>query len=396
MPIFPSSGGAQPDNVTLENNASNELQVKPSVITQTNNNANVTYSTNTTLTADVYANNVTIDSGVTLTTNGFNIYCTGTFTNNGTINTGATGAAGGAASTTGTSASSSYGGSGGGAGNGGAAGGNTTVSGGAAGTGSSNGGNGNTATVPSLTTSLIQSWYTNGISNYLMGAGGGGGGAAGGNGGGGIYIQATQIIAGTINTIGQNGVSPPSTGAGSGGGGGGSVLLAYGSGGYTAGTYTTTGGTGGTSNGVVYGNGGNGGNGIVMTFSGNPIVLTSFSYTTNSQSVANRNSSYQYKKQPTTSTSPVTVISNSLTPKTSGLLTIRASIQISNQTLGNGVAVYLYNETTLLDSDTYTQEGTTNNTHVSVLYYESTYTLGTPQTFSSAVNRVITITMFNL
>lgn len=80
---------------------------------------------------------------------------------------------------------------------------------------------------------------------------GGGGFIGGASAGAGIYIQADQIIAGTINS--QGGTASlvelaSSSGniayAAGGGGGGGVILLAYGSGGYTAGTYNVAGGAG--------------------------------------------------------------------------------------------------------------------------------------------------------
>lgn len=51
----------------------------------------ITYSSDTSLTSDVFCTDLTIDPGVTLTTNGHNIYCTGTVTNNGVIQTGLVG-----------------------------------------------------------------------------------------------------------------------------------------------------------------------------------------------------------------------------------------------------------------------------------------------------------------
>ena len=380
------SGGANftPDDKTLDLNSSQEAQVKPSTTTQTTNLSDITYSSNTTLAGDIYAKNVTIDSGVTITTNGFNFYCSGTFTNNGTITTGTNSAGATTIGGNGTSFTSSYGGSGGGATGSnatGGSGGSTTVSGGA-GTDNSNAGSGASATAPTLTSSLINTWYSNGMQTYLQGAGGGAGNSTnpwgdGGNGGYGIYIQANKLIAGTINTVGEAGGN--SSYSPGGGGGGGSILLAYGSGGYTAGTYTQTGGATGTGAGIPSGAGGAG---IAMTYSGQPIAIPDFSYTTNSNSIRNRNSSYQYSPSTTTSTSATTVISQSLTPQTSGLLAIRVLAIIYNNTIGDGVNLLLYNGTTLLDNNSYTQEGLASNPHLTALYYEATYTTGTAQTFS--------------
>ena len=247
--------------------------------TSYNGGAEVIFNQNTSLTGNIIAYSVTIESGVTLTTNGYSIICNSNFINNGTINTGS-GTAGGAGGSNGSSAgngtsiTTSYGGSGGGGGGSGGVGGSTEASG-----GGTNGGNGSTPSAPTLSNSTIQTWFNNGMQNYLEGAGGGGGesavsigapssGGNGGNGGGGIYIQATNITAGTINANGQNGGNgwhsgSGSAGGGGGGGGGGSILFAY-SGSYTAGTYNTSGGTGGSGSNA--GNGGAGGNGLVLTY----------------------------------------------------------------------------------------------------------------------------------
>lgn len=385
MPIYPSSNSAA-DDVTIQYNSSNELSVKPTTITQSDTLSDITYSSNTTLTGNIYANNVTINSGVTITTNGYNFFCSGTFTNNGTINAnttnGGSGGAAGSTPSTGGAITTSYGGSGGGGGYdtaNGAAGGATIVAGGTGGSSSTVGGSaGSTPSAPTLTNALISSWYVNGFNNYLSGAGGGGGQGstpgAGGNGSTGIYIQASTIIAGTINTTGNGGVGGNS-GGGGGGGGGGAILLAYGSGGYTAGTYNTGGGSGGGDNlGTVGGNGGSGGAGLIMTYSGQPILLTNFSYTTAVNSITNRNSSYQYAPLSSSSTSNTIAISQSIKPQTSGLIRIRASAIVSNNTIGSGVSMSLYNGTTLLDTDSYTQEGLANNHHLITLYTEQLFT----------------------
>ena len=193
----------------------------------------VVYSASATLTSDIYvAGNITINSTVVITTNGYNLYCTGTFTNNGTINTGGGNASGGNGGTApnglyiqansiiaGTISANGIGGLGsygiggsggsaiflaynknstpptttsitvsGGAGstnagntNTGMAGGATLVPGGPAGTSSSEDGqNGSTPTLPTFTNAMIQTMYTNGFSNYLVGGGGGGYNSAGG------------------------------------------------------------------------------------------------------------------------------------------------------------------------------------------------------------------------
>jgi len=378
------------DNNTIYLNSSNQLAVKPSGITQTISNLqnNITISSNTTLTSDIYCNNLTINSGVVLTTNGYNIYCAGTFTNNGTINTGLIPSTGGVSSPSpnGTSFPNSYGGSGGGGGCAYGTGGSTLVSG-----GNTGGASGSTPSAPTLSNSIIQSWYSSGFLNYLSGAGGGVGAgttyAIGGNGSYGIYIQANQIIAGTINANGQAGESTSTSGnCGGGGGGGGVILLAYGSGGYTSGTYNVSGGAGGSGS---AGNGGNGGNGQILTFnySTPPINIATFNYTS-IQGILNRNSSYQYAVLNTTSTSPTTIISQSFTPKSTGLVKVKAVVEVYNNTAGNGVAVAIYNGSNLLDSETLISSSA-NQQQIAYLYNEVLYsTPFSQQAFSIQFNAV--------
>jgi len=234
----------------------------------------------TTLTSDLYCNSLMILPGVTLTTDGYNIYCSDAFINDGTIKTGTLSNGGSSNGGVGGSVSNSYAGSGGGGGGApptyfsvsGGSGGSTLVPGGGGGYAiAGTGGNGSTPPVPTITNSLIQSWYNNSFTNYLSGAGGGGGGwmeesivygGAGGSGAYGIYIQANKIVAGTINANGGNGDAGTNGGGGGGGGGGGVILLAYGNGGYTPGSYNVSGGLG---NPTSY-QGGNGGNGQVLTY----------------------------------------------------------------------------------------------------------------------------------
>jgi len=389
------------DNNTIYLNSSNQLAVKPSVITQSTSNPqnNIVISSNTTLANDLYCNNLTINSGVVLTTNGYNIYCSGTFTNNGTIITGTI--------TNLNNLPNSYGGSGGGGGaeyyssNGslynGTNGISTLVSGGVGATASSNGtgtpaGNGSTPSAPTITNSLIQSWHSNGFQNYLSGGSGGycvnynnGGGSYG------IYIQANQIIAGTINANGGNGQTI--NGVGGGGGGGGVILLAYGSGGYTAGTYNVSGGTGGTTSGfTVNENGGNGGAGQVLTYnygSTPPIPMPNVNYTYSSISgIKNINSSYNYSPISTNQTSPQTIISQIFTPKYTGLVKIKAVVQVWNNTANDGVFVGIYNGSTELDSNTFTSTSA-NLQGLIELYSEVLYSAPfSQQTFSIQFNAV--------
>ena len=284
----------------------NYSSLDPVVYVSPNYN-NLVYSANTQLGSDVVCGNLTVDSGVTLTTNGFNILCINTITNDGLLQAGDY-LAGGAGSTVNTISGavgannpSSYGGSGGGGGGGGSAGagnngapggpgGNTLVAGGAGGLDVSKapgdpGSSGSTPSSPAvLDNANIITWYTGGFQNYIAAASGGGGGAgyptySGGNGGAssfGIYIQANEIIAGNIvasGGAGAAGVTGKRGGGGGGGGGGGIILLAYGPGGYTSGTYNFAGGAGGaggvgtTVNKRNGGAGGAGGNGNVLTYS---------------------------------------------------------------------------------------------------------------------------------
>lgn len=307
------------DGTTLAYNANGQLEIK-SIPNSKKAHATVTkiitvdltYSANATLTSDVFVEgNITINSGITITTNGYNFYCTGAFTNNGTINVGTS-------NNNSATANVSYGGSGGSgsAGQGGTggtatsgAGASTYAAGGAAvseNSGSSviSGNNGATPTAPTLSNSVISGFYSTGFSIVLSGGGGGtsiatannspatgnsattsvgasgyaSGGSgdsitAGANGSYGLYIQANKIIAGTINA---NGV-----GSNGGASGGGSLLLAYGAGGYTAGTYNVSGGAGtDTFNGSpAYS--GNGGSGLVMTYNYTtpPITLSAITIT---------------------------------------------------------------------------------------------------------------------
>ena len=249
----------------------------------------ITYSTSTTLSANVnVCGDIVVDSGVTLTTDGYSLITGGNFI----LQSGATIITG---YDTVTSPSNSYGGGGGGGGlgtnnygqsvcgngnsfmyNSGANGYSTKGNLGGSGAfqdcstnpvslalcGGSSGYCEGQSVPPTISTfsgnsNTIQSWYNNGIQNYLEGAAGGEGGyyscsgyssgcgSAGGGGGSGsygLYIQAKSItISGLINSEGQTGLNSVCTGAspamvyeggggGGGDGGGGAILLAYQSG----------------------------------------------------------------------------------------------------------------------------------------------------------------------
>ena len=243
----------QIDGLTLQNTPlgiaviPNNLPINYTISTTTG--GDIVISVNSTLTGDIVCQNFTINSGITLTTNGYNIYCSGDFVNNGTIYTGY--------SKANQDFPNSYGGS-----NGYQPGNSTIASGG---TGSSP--NGSTPPAPTITNSFIQNAYNNGLAYYLIGAGDyaitnigiAGAGAYG------IYIQAVNITAGTINA---NGIIGYGNG---GGGGGGVILLAYETS-YTPGTYNISGGGAGAQS-------GSGGNGQVLTyqFSTTPLNLKQIS-----------------------------------------------------------------------------------------------------------------------
>ena len=393
MPFFPS-GGAVVDDITLNTNNTGAIQVKPSTITQALP-ADITYSSNTTLTADVYAQNVTINSGVTVTTNGFNFYCNGSFINNGTITTGQGGAPGsgsggqggygaygiyiqanqitaGVINAAGYAGQNSTGGGGGGGGGGvillaygsggytagtysyggGAAGtsgtsatagglgssGSTIAAGGAGSYNGASGSAGSTPSAPSLTSTLINTWYSNGMSNYLIGAAGG---------------------TGPLNSTPSAASNYTNSYGGSGGGCGWDP------------TYPAFAG----------------GAGQLLTINALPIQIPEFEYTSTS-GLVHRLSTYNYKAQTTTSTTPVTAISQSITPYASGLIIIKAVVSIFNNTVGDGVQVYLFNGTNQLSTQSYTQEGLANNPQTIELYSEQYFTSFSNQTYSIQFNAI--------
>lgn len=209
-------------------------------------------SQNTELTADIFCSNLTIEPGVTLTTDGYNIYCSGTVDNEGTIVTGSSAAQ---------NFPLSYGGSGGGSTDlgGTAAAGFSTLSAGGApcSTSGCTAGNGSSPAPPSLSLSVIKAWYQAGMNQYLAGAGGGSSPVVqGGPGANGLFIEASDIIAGTIDCAGGDGQNDPGQSS-AGGGGGGVVILAYLSG-LTPGSYAVDGGYTTTADGTHHEFGGNG------------------------------------------------------------------------------------------------------------------------------------------
>jgi len=209
-------------------------------------------SQDTELTADVFCSNLTIEPGVTLTTDGYSIYCSGTVDNKGTIVTGPSAAQ---------NFPLSYGGSGGGSTDlgGPAAAGFSTLSPGGApcSTSGCTAGNGSSPALPSLSASVISGWYQAGMNQYLAGAGGGSSPfVQGGSGANGLFIEASDIIAGTIDCAGSDGQNDPGQSS-AGGGGGGVVILAY-TASLTPGNYAFDGGYTTTADGTHHEFGGNG------------------------------------------------------------------------------------------------------------------------------------------
>ena len=110
----------------------------------------------------------------------------------------------------------------------------------------------------------------------------------------------------------------------------------------------------------------------------------------------NRNYQQNLTASTTTSTTP-TLFGTSIgfTPQFSGYIIIEAFIRASNNTLNDGVSVGVYQGassgalTTLLDSQTYTQEGVASNEHTFTLHFEiSGQALGTATWISLAMNAV--------
>ena len=110
----------------------------------------------------------------------------------------------------------------------------------------------------------------------------------------------------------------------------------------------------------------------------------------------NRNYQQNLTATTTTATSP-TLLGTSIgfTPQFSGYIIIEAIIRGSNNTLSDGITIGLYQGatsgalTTLLDSQTYTQEGVASNEHTFVLHYElSSQTIGTATYISLSQNAI--------
>lgn len=228
-----------------------------------------TYST---LVANLVTDNLTIEPNAVLNTNGYDLFCTGTITNYGTINAGPAPRM---------NFPRSYGGSGGGAFSAGnktltqTGGGNTIAIGGL---GSDVVGvyaeSGHYVQVPTITSALIQYWYYQGFNNFLSGAPGQSVSyELGGLGSYGIYIQADSIINhGIILATGSPGALSSSKTDLSGGGGGGVIILSYGDK-FVPGAIGSQGGSAAIYDGTrqVSGAGGNG-QVALLNYSGTPPI----------------------------------------------------------------------------------------------------------------------------
>ena len=136
----------------------------------------------------------------------------------------------------------------------------------------------------------------------------------------------------------------------------------------------------------------NGGSAIVSIDSSGDLTVAGYAY------IKGKNRSYQQNLTASTTTSTsATLLGTSIgfTPKFSGYLVISAVVRANNNTIGDGVTISLYqgsssgSRTTLLDSETYTQEGLASNSETFVLHYElSSQTVGTETYISLAFNAV--------
>lgn len=105
-----------------------------------------------------------------------------------------------------------------------------------------------------------------------------------------------------------------------------------------------------------------------------------------------KNRLYQQNLTAATTTSTTATLLGtalSLTPKFSGYIIINAILRANNNTVGDGVTVSLLNGTTVLDTETYVQEGLASNSHTIFLHYElSGQTIGTALSLSLNFNAV--------
>ena len=133
---------------------------------------------------------------------------------------------------------------------------------------------------------------------------------------------------------------------------------------------------------------GNQSTGVLST----PVITSSYAW------VQGKNRQYEQALTPQTTTSTSATLlgsSISITPKFSGYLVITLVVRGNNNTVADGITIGIYQGassgalTTLLDSDTYTQEGAASNSHTFVLHYElSGQTIGTATYISAAFNAI--------
>ena len=108
--------------------------------------------------------------------------------------------------------------------------------------------------------------------------------------------------------------------------------------------------------------------------------------------VKGKNRLYQQNLTAATTTSTTATLLGtalSITPAFSGYIVINAILRVNNNTVGDGVTVSLLNGTTVLDTETYVQEGLASNSHTIFLHYElSGQTIGTALSLSLNFNAV--------
>ena len=78
----------------------------------------------------------------------------------------------------------------------------------------------------------------------------------------------------------------------------------------------------------------------------------------------------------------------SITATVTGDVAVDAWVRGSNDVLGDGVEVGIYNGTVLLDSESYTQEGAVNNSHTFMLHYLDSIALNTATEYSIQGNAI--------
>lgn len=140
---------------------------------------------------------------------------------------------------------------------------------------------------------------------------------------------------------------------------------------------------------------GGAGNYIPITLTNNQSTATTANMqqyiTIDNNSVINTQIYFQKQNltaQTTTSTSAVNIDTAIVKITTSGQFNINAIVRASNNTIGDGTTISLYNGSTLLDSETYTQEGLASNSHTFVLFYPLQTTGGNSYTINLTMQSV--------